>query len=120
MHNIFLIICVLCGNIFFLTQLFEMTSSGGWISNSFSQTVYYYTFANTWNTLLFSFGFVFFFSHTFQRIKENSEKLWDFEMYTVTNDFEWRPITPFLLYPLEAGYRAYQCRRKSKKSLVWI
>lgn len=54
------------------------------------------------------------FSHTFQRIKENSEKLWHFEMYTVTNDFEWRPITPFLLYPLEAGYRAYQCRRKRR------
>lgn len=32
---------------------------------------------------------VFCFSYIFERIKENLEKLWYFEMYMVINDFEW-------------------------------
>lgn len=61
---------------------------------------------------------LFSFSHTFERIKVNSEKLWHFEMYTVTNDFEWRPMTPYVLYPFQVVYRLWQRLRKSKKSIV--
>lgn len=58
------------------------------------------------------------FSHTFERIKVNSEKLWHFEMYTVTNDFEWRPMTPYVLYPFEVVYRIWQCLRKKRQLRV--
>ncbi|XP_056002332.1 uncharacterized protein LOC130049150 isoform X2 [Ostrea edulis] len=34
------------------------------------------------------------FSYTFERVQENSEKLWRFERYTVINDYEWRIPSP--------------------------
>lgn len=37
------------------------------------------------------------FSYTFERVQENSEKLWRFERYTVINDYEWRIPSPINL-----------------------
>ncbi|XP_056002348.1 uncharacterized protein LOC125661864 isoform X2 [Ostrea edulis] len=34
------------------------------------------------------------FSYTFERVQENSEKLWRFERYTVISDYEWRIPSP--------------------------
>lgn len=56
--------------------------------------------------------FFFRFSYTFERIKENSEKLWHFEMYTVINDFEWRPFTPYMFFPFHVFYRL---KKKGKR-----
>lgn len=68
--------------------------------------------------LHFSLLYLFCFSHTFEKIKVNSEKLWHFEMYTVAYDFEWRPMTPYILHPFVVAYRTWQYFRKSKKSSV--
>ncbi|XP_065924094.1 transient receptor potential cation channel subfamily M member 2 isoform X3 [Magallana gigas] len=37
------------------------------------------------------------FSYTFERVQENSEKLWRFERYTVINDYDWRIPSPINL-----------------------
>lgn len=54
------------------------------------------------------------FSYTFERVQENSEKLWRFERYTVINDYDWRIPSPinlvFLPYRL-CGY-LHQCRKR--------
>lgn len=36
-------------------------------------------------------------SYTFERVQENSEKLWRFERYTVINDYDWRIPSPINL-----------------------
>lgn len=38
------------------------------------------------------------FSYTFERVQENSEKLWRFERYTVINDYKWRIPSPINLF----------------------
>ncbi|XP_056002354.1 transient receptor potential cation channel subfamily M member 2-like isoform X2 [Ostrea edulis] len=45
------------------------------------------------------------FSYTFERVQENSEKLWRFERYTVINDYEWRIPSPinFIFLPYRFG-----------------
>lgn len=64
-------------------------------------------------TYFYTKQFIFFrFSYTFERIKENSEKVWHFEMYTVINDFEWRPLTPYIFIYYHVFYRL---RKKSKR-----
>lgn len=102
---------------FFPLIYLKWRCSLGWISN-----VFFYKLLIIIRLLLFEIRYfsaiLFSFSHTFERIKVNSEKLWHFEMYTVTNDFEWRPMTPYVLYPFEFGYRLWQRLRKSKKSIV--
>ncbi|XP_056002346.1 transient receptor potential cation channel subfamily M member 2-like isoform X2 [Ostrea edulis] len=47
------------------------------------------------------------FSYTFERVQENSEKLWRFERYTVINDYEWRIPSPINL--LFLPYRFFCC-----------
>nr|XP_034319204.1 uncharacterized protein LOC109618232 isoform X3 [Crassostrea gigas] len=37
------------------------------------------------------------FSYTFERVQENSEKLWRFQRYTVINDYKWRIPSPINL-----------------------
>lgn len=36
-------------------------------------------------------------TYTFERVQENSEKLWRFERYTVINDYDWRIPSPINL-----------------------
>ncbi|XP_078329885.1 transient receptor potential cation channel subfamily M member-like 2 [Crassostrea virginica] len=59
------------------------------------------------------------FSYTFERVQDNSEKLWRFERYTVINDYDWRIPSPinliFLPYrfcccPTRDGCCLHQCR----------
>lgn len=64
--------------------------------------------------------FVLFQSHIWENKSKFRKKLWHFEMYTVANDFEWRPITPYILHPFDVAYRTWQYCRKSKKSSVWV
>ncbi|XP_052693613.1 transient receptor potential cation channel subfamily M member-like 2 [Crassostrea angulata] len=47
------------------------------------------------------------FSFTFERVQENSEKLWRFERYTVINDYDWRIPSPINLVFLP--YRFFCC-----------
>lgn len=37
------------------------------------------------------------FSYTFQQVQDNAEKLWSYEMYTMTNDYKWRIPSPINL-----------------------
>lgn len=37
------------------------------------------------------------FSYTFQKVQDNAEKLWSYEMYTMTNDYKWRIPSPINL-----------------------
>ena len=53
-----------------------------------------------------------FFSYTFERVQENSEKLWRFERYTVINDYDWRIPSPINLIFLP--YRFCCCPTKEK------
>lgn len=46
-------------------------------------------------------------SYTFERVQENSEKLWRFERYTVINDYDWRIPSPINLVFLP--YRFFCC-----------
>lgn len=50
------------------------------------------------------------FSFTFERVQENSEKLWRFERYTVINDYDWRIPSPINLVFLP--YRFFCCPTK--------
>ena len=38
------------------------------------------------------------FSYTFERVQQNSEKLWWYERYTAVHDYEWRIPSPFNLF----------------------
>lgn len=49
------------------------------------------------------------FSYTFEKVQENSEKIWHFEKYRVLSDYEWRIPAPINLFFLP--YRL-TCRRK--------
>ncbi|XP_052693640.1 transient receptor potential cation channel subfamily M member 2-like [Crassostrea angulata] len=53
------------------------------------------------------------FSYTFERVQENSEKLWRFERYTVINDYDWRIPSPinlvFLPYRLFRYLAKHDC-----------
>ncbi|XP_078329891.1 transient receptor potential cation channel subfamily M member 2-like [Crassostrea virginica] len=60
------------------------------------------------------------FSYTFERVQENSEKLWRFERYTVINDYDWRIPSPinimflpyrFLCCPTREDCCLQKCRR---------
>lgn len=51
------------------------------------------------------------FSYTFEKVQENSEKIWHFEKYRVLSDYEWRIPAPINLFFLP--YRL-TCRRKDK------
>ncbi|XP_065938117.1 transient receptor potential cation channel subfamily M member-like 2 isoform X1 [Magallana gigas] len=44
------------------------------------------------------------FSYTFERVQNDSEKLWRFERYTVINDYKWRIPSPFNLF-----FMPYRC-----------
>ncbi|XP_056002343.1 transient receptor potential cation channel subfamily M member 2-like [Ostrea edulis] len=50
------------------------------------------------------------FSYTFERVQENSEKLWRFQRYTVINDYRWRIPSPINLLLLP--YRLYEIIKK--------
>nr|XP_022311236.1 transient receptor potential cation channel subfamily M member 8-like [Crassostrea virginica] len=52
------------------------------------------------------------FSYTFERVQENSEKLWRFERYTVINDYDWRIPSPINLIFLP--YRFCCCPTKEE------
>nr|XP_034318676.1 transient receptor potential cation channel subfamily M member 2-like [Crassostrea gigas] len=52
------------------------------------------------------------FSYTFERVQENSEKLWRFERYTVINDYDWRIPSPFNLVLLPVRVACYIRKRK--------
>lgn len=67
------------------------------------------------------------FSFTFERVQENSEKLWRFERYTVINDYDWRIPSPinlvFLPYrffccPTRDGCCLHKCRGMCCKDAV--
>nr|XP_034320574.1 transient receptor potential cation channel subfamily M member 2-like isoform X2 [Crassostrea gigas] len=64
------------------------------------------------------------FSYTFERVQENSEKLWRFERYTVINDYEWRIPSPiniiflpyrFLCCPMKKNGCLHKCRENFNK-----
>nr|XP_034319464.1 transient receptor potential cation channel subfamily M member-like 2 [Crassostrea gigas] len=64
------------------------------------------------------------FSYTFERVQENSEKLWRFERYTVINDYDWRIPSPinilflpyrFLCCPAREECCLQQCKRLCDK-----
>lgn len=60
------------------------------------------------------------FSYTFEKVQENSEKIWHFEKYTVLADYEWRipsPINIFFL-PYRFMCRKENCWRKWKQKVV--
>ena len=50
------------------------------------------------------------FSYTFERVQENSEKLWWYERYTAINDYQWRKPSPINL-----GFIPYRIYMKCKK-----
>lgn len=55
------------------------------------------------------------FSYTFERVQENSEKLWRFERYTVINDYEWRIPSPINIAFLP--YRFFCCPMRKRGCL---
>nr|XP_022311230.1 transient receptor potential cation channel subfamily M member 2-like [Crassostrea virginica] len=50
------------------------------------------------------------FSYTFERVQENSEKLWWYERYTAINDYQWR-----IPSPINLGFIPYRIYMKCKK-----
>lgn len=57
------------------------------------------------------------FSYTFERVQENSEKLWRFQRYTVINDYDWRIPSPINL--LFLPYRLCCCPNRDHCCLDW-
>lgn len=57
------------------------------------------------------------FSYTFERVQENSEKLWRFQRYTVINDYDWRIPSPINL--LFLPYRICCCPNRDHCCLDW-
>lgn len=57
------------------------------------------------------------FSYTFERVQENSEKLWRFQRYTVINDYNWRIPSPINLIFLP--YRFFCCLKRDHCHLDW-
>nr|XP_022311262.1 uncharacterized protein LOC111116556 [Crassostrea virginica] len=59
------------------------------------------------------------FSFTFERVQQDSEKLWWYERYTAINDYQWRIPSPlnlfFLPYRIYNGCRKNRCTLKSRK-----
>nr|XP_034320576.1 transient receptor potential cation channel subfamily M member-like 2 isoform X2 [Crassostrea gigas] len=64
------------------------------------------------------------FSYTFERVQENSEKLWRFERYTVINDYDWRIPSPinlvflpyrFLCCPAKENCCLHKCQTRYNK-----
>lgn len=53
-------------------------------------------------------------SYTFERVQENSEKLWRFERYTVINDYDWRIPSPINLI-----FLPYRFIVRPGKQTVW-
>ena len=51
-------------------------------------------------------------SYTFERVKQNSEKLWWYERFTAINDYKWRIASPFNLIFIPT--RIYTICRKIK------
>lgn len=53
------------------------------------------------------------FSYTFERVQENSEKLWLFELYTAVIDYSWRIPSPFNLLCLPFRFSCFRgfCKR---------
>nr|XP_034319165.1 transient receptor potential cation channel subfamily M member-like 2 isoform X2 [Crassostrea gigas] len=57
------------------------------------------------------------FSYTFERVQENSEKLWRFQRYTVINDYDWRIPSPLNIAFLP--YRLLCCPTRTDCCLHW-
>lgn len=57
------------------------------------------------------------FSYTFERVQENSEKLWRFQRYTVINDYDWRIPSPLNIVFLP--YRLFCCPTRDDCCLNW-
>lgn len=56
-------------------------------------------------------------SYTFERVQENSEKLWRFQRYTVINDYDWRIPSPLNIVFLP--YRLFCCPTRDDCCLNW-
>nr|XP_022311635.1 transient receptor potential cation channel subfamily M member 2-like isoform X1 [Crassostrea virginica] len=61
------------------------------------------------------------FSYTFERVKQNSEKLWWYERFTAINDYQWRIASPFNLIfipeRIYTGCRKIKCCPRNNNSV---
>lgn len=94
----------------------------------FFQCLFKYVY-NNFTLYLAFYSSSFYISYTFERVQENSEKLWRFERYTVINDYDWRIPSPinliFLPYricccPAKEDCCLQKCRGKYSSMNVYI
>lgn len=69
-----------------------------------------------WDSLFLNQDY-YHFSYTFERVQENSEKLWRFQRYTVINDYDWRIPSPLNIAFLP--YRLLCCPTRTDCCLHW-
>lgn len=60
------------------------------------------------------------FSYTFEKVQENSEKIWHFEKYTVLTDYKWRIPSPInmLCLPFRLFCQKDNCLRKRNQNTI--